>query len=195
MHITYEFKRSLTDVVLQSAEKTCTPTAIMILIDQRIADLRKEEKQIRDICVQLAGFVKENSIIPFNDDLIEYYRHFLEEEKVTQQTNRGNMDLIRGLEAAIEAYQRDLELFSKSIDTLASKDDFVAPEKIERVFDLVAELYKLPINGNFISDQMTKLKRAQVQEVENKEARVDMLITADSPQVLAELKTLLNEKH
>ena len=195
MHITYNFERRLTDVALPSAEGAPTPTAIMVLIDQRIADLRKEEKQIRDICVQLAGFLKENSILPFNDDLVEYFRHFLEEEKQKRATNRGDSDLIRGLEAAIEAYQRDLELFSKSIGTLASKEEFVPPSKIEEVFDLVAQLYKLPINGNFIREQMTKMKRAQMEEVQNNETQIDLLITADSPQVLADLKNLLDERN
>ena len=158
MHITYRLEKNLTHIPINTDGKT--PTAIMHLIDQRISELRKEEKAIRDICVKLSGFLKSNSITPFNDDMIEYLNHFLNEEKLKQTANGGNQDVIRDLERSIEEYTRELDLFSRSIQR-DTTEEFIDPKKIEAIFDLVAELYKLPINGKSIESQVERIRGAR----------------------------------
>ena len=189
MHITYQFERNLTRLPMNSGGRTPTPTAILNLIDQRIFDLRKEEKAIRQICVKLSGFLKVNSIIPFNDEIIDYIQLFLDEEK--DKGSAANQDMIRNLTQMIDDYREQLNIYTKDLPS-ASQDELVNPKNIEEVFDLAAELYTLPINGTFIKEQVDGIKRGKAASVDKFEIEAELPANFGESKLFLDIKELLN---
>lgn len=192
MHITYRYEHSLTHVPLDDSEETRTPTSITVLIDKRIADLRKEETAIRKTCVKLTLFLKANAITPFNDDMLEYLNHFIREEKQKQGEGKNNDEIIRGLEKMVADYTTEVNLF---VDNMAStRDKLDNTVEIEQIFTLVEQLYQLPINGKFIKDQITKMNAGRAQAATTEEHHVTLPGEAQAPQILRDLRETINRK-
>jgi GTPase SAR1 family protein len=192
MHITYRYERNLTYVQLDNSDTVQTPQSIMTLIDKRISDLRKEETAIREICVKLSLFLKANSIIPFNDDMLEYLNHFVKEEKQKQLEGKDNAEIIRGLEQMIKDYTQEVNLFTRKISPTTDKLDNSA--QIDKIFDLVQKLYDLPINGKLIEEQITRMKEGRAQAATSAEHHVDLPTGFNSPQILSNLREIVNRK-
>jgi hypothetical protein len=194
MHVTYQYDKNLSYVDMSNNNPSTAPNSIMTLIDKRITDLRREEVSIRGICVQLSQFLKANAITPVNDDMIEYLRLFLNEERQKQVANCNNADIIRGIEQMIEEYTQEMNLYSKSAakrNDRSDSDQFNHAQSIEDMFDLVQELYALPINGRSIKEQMTKLREGQTRTVFKDEINVD-LPTVRCSMNMSHLRTLAN---
>jgi GTPase SAR1 family protein len=193
MHITYQYERNLTYVQLDnSADSTRTPQSIVKLIDKRISDLRNEESAIREICIKLAQFLKVNSITPFNDDMLEYLRHFIREEQQKQKEGKNNADIIRGLEQMMKDYTEQLSLLNDSASN--RNDDFDNTTKIEEIFDLVQKLYELPINGRLIEEQIYRMKEGRAQAAIKAEQYIDLPTGSDAPRILSNLREIVNRK-
>jgi hypothetical protein len=196
MHITYKYESKLTYVSIDDLDSSSTPQSAMQCIDKRISDLRKEETSIRQICVKLSQFLKANSITPFNDDVLEYLRHFINEEKQKRTAGTDNTDVIHGLEKMIEDYTKELELYTQSIstkDTSMSTDQFDNHMQIEEIFTLVQQLYALPINGKLIEEQVEGMKQGHTQAVRSEEQFVDLPTGSDSPQILLDLRKIVKQ--
>lgn len=166
------------------------PTPVMSLIDQRIAALWKEGTSIRRICKELSGFLKANAIAPINDDLTEYLRHFVQEEKQKRSMKGGNDAVIRNLEQMIEEHTSTMALYnetSRQDNTL----NLTTPNEIETIFELVKELYSLPINGKFIREQVEGIEKGQCLDVESQEVIVDMQRIHQTSQIFSHLRRLL----
>ena len=197
MHITYKYERNLTYVEINNSDSSRTPQSIMTIIDKRISDLRKEEKEIRQICIKLTQFLKKNSLTPFNDDIIEYLQHFINEEKQKQSTGTDNTDIIRGLERMIEDYTHELNLFKPDV---SSRNDSISPNEfdndaeIDEIFDLVQRLYVLPINGRLIEEQIRRIKEGRIQATRYDEQLVDLPPDFNSPELLNKLKEIVNRR-
>ncbi|UJR14422.1 hypothetical protein I4U23_001419 [Adineta vaga] len=196
MHITYKYERNLDYVTLDN-DRVETPQSVMDLIDKRISDLRKEEAVIRNICVKLCHFLKAYSITTYNDDMIEYLRHHINEEKRKQTAGTDNLEVIHGLEKMIDDYNKEMMLYTNSI---AAKDDSNASERfdntvrISEIYDLVQKLYELPINGKFIQDQVERMKQGRTQAATTDEIHVDLPTNSNSPQILLTLRNIVNHK-
>ncbi|CAF1193360.1 unnamed protein product [Didymodactylos carnosus] len=95
-HITYEINHTLSYVLLRehTDEK-----------ENRIFKLKQEQQLVIDICTKLSLFSKKYSIIPYNDDIIEYIRYFILEEQTKQNVGSQNKHIIDGLEQMINDYQ------------------------------------------------------------------------------------------
>ena len=159
MHITYRYEKHLSYVDISSSYLSLASRSPMALIDRRITDLKNEQESIQRICVKLSRFLRANSITPVNDDMIEYLRLFLNEEKQKQTSNYDNADIIRGIEQMIADYTLQMSLFSNSSANLnerSDSDQFNDPKSIEEIFDLVQELYALPINGDQSKNRLQK---------------------------------------
>ncbi|CAF3791038.1 unnamed protein product [Rotaria sp. Silwood1] len=195
MHITYQYERNLTYIEIDNSNSLQTPKSIMTIIDKRISDLRNEETSIRRICVKLSLFLKQNSITPFNDDIIEYLQHFINEEKKKKSTGIDNTDVIKGLEKMIKDYTEEFQLFNSSISSqnnLTSTDEFDNASKIDEIFNLVQKLYDLPINGKLIEEQVKRMKEGHAQAANSDEQFVDLPSSYDSPDILNNLKEIVN---
>jgi len=197
MHITYRYERNITYVELDDSNSKQTPQSIMSLIDNRISELRKEEAAIRHICVKLSQFLKANSITPFNDDMTEYMRHFINEEKQKQRAGNDNTEVIRGLEQMLKDYTDEVNLYAKSISSQAtsmSSDNFDNAKQIDEIYALVRQLYELPINGKLIEEQVTKMNRGREQAATLDEQYVDLPTASNSPHILLDLKEIVDRK-
>ncbi|CAF1231983.1 unnamed protein product [Rotaria sordida] len=198
MHITYKYERNLTYIEINNSNSLQTPQSIMTIIDKRITDLRNEEKAIRKICVKLSQFLKQNSITPFNDDIIEYLQHFINEEKQKKSTGIDNTDIIKGLEQMIKDYTEEFNLFTSSISSQnnsTSTDRFDNTAQIEEMFSLVQKLYDLPINGKLIEEQVRRMKEGRAQATKSDEQFVDLPTGYNSPDILNNLKDIVNRKN
>ncbi|CAF1199139.1 unnamed protein product [Rotaria sordida] len=198
MHITYKYERNLTYIEINNSNSLQTPQSIMTIIDKRITDLRNEEKAIRKICVKLSQFLKQNSITPFNDDIIEYLQHFINEEKQKKSTGIDNTDIIKGLEQMIKDYTEEFNLYTSSISSQnnsTSTDRFDNTAQIEEMFSLVQKLYDLPINGKLIEEQVRRMKEGRAQATKSDEQFVDLPTGYNSPDILNNLKDIVNRKN
>ena len=193
MHITYRYEKSIDYIQLDRGNTRSSPQSIMNLIDQRISALRREEQAIRQICVQLSGFLKMNSITPFNDDLIEYFRQFLQEEKQKRAANADNDALIRDLEQNIAAYGEEMQLYQRSIADF-NPDEIFRDDTLDEIFDCVQKLYDLPISGNSIRDQAQGIRRNQIEHSEHGDQRVSVPTDRNSVKVLSDLSNLFASK-
>jgi len=197
MHITYRYERNLTYVDIDQSNSSRTPQSIMTLIDKRISDLRNEETSIRKTCVKLSQFLKANSITPFNDDIFEYIRHFINEEKQKRMSGTDNTQIIRGLEQMIKDYTEEVNLYNSVISSESnstSTDNLDNAKQIDEIFTLVQQLYQLPINGEFIREQIEKMKQGRAEATTSDEQYVDLPTGYNSPQILLDLKEIVNRK-
>ncbi|CAF3914246.1 unnamed protein product [Rotaria sordida] len=198
MHITYKYERNLTYIEINNSNSLQTPQSIMTIIDKRMSDLRNEETAIRKICVKLSQFLKQNSITPFNDDIIEYLQHFINEEKQKKSTGIDNTDIIKGLEQMIKDYTEEFNLYTSSISSQnnsTSTDRFDNTAQIEEMFSLVQKLYDLPINGKLIEEQVRRMKEGRAQATKSDEQFVDLPTGYNSPDILNNLKDIVNRKN
>ncbi|CAF3076006.1 unnamed protein product [Rotaria sp. Silwood2] len=197
MHITYKYERNLTYIEIDNSNLLRTPQSIMTIIDKRISDLRNEETSIRKICVQLSQFLKQNSITPFNDDIIEYLQHFINEEKQKRSTGTDNIDVIKGLEQMIKDYTEEFNLYTSSVSSQnnsISTDRFDNSSQIDEMFSLVQKLYDLPINGKLIEEQVRRMKEGRAQAARSNEQFVDLPSGYNSPDILNNLKEIVNRR-
>ena len=197
MHITYRYEKNLNYVEMNTNNPSPRLGSILPLIDKRITDLRREVRSIRQICVKLSQFLKANAITPINDDMLEYLRHFLNEEQQKRAANCNNAEIIRGLEQMIEDYTQEMSLHtnrSASADARMDTDQFNDPRSIEEIFILIQQLYALPINGRSIQEQVERIKNGQIHDVSKQEVYVD-LPTGRCSTIMSNLQTLVNQKH
>lgn len=192
MHITYRYDHNLTQVELDDSRTARTPQSINVLIDKRIADLKNEEEAIRRTCVQLTLFLKANAITPFNDDMLEYLKHFISEEKRKQGEGKDNAEIIRGLEQMVEDYTREVNLFTRDLAT--TRDTLENTVGIDRIFTMVEKLYQLPINGKFIEEQITKMRESRAQAATRGEQHVELPSGAEAPKILRDLRETIQRK-
>ena len=159
-------------------------------IDQRIEALRGEEKEILQICHQLSQFVQQNSLTPYNDEIMEYIRYFIQEEETKKAAGAQNQEVIQGLRRMIEKYENEQRLHGRvsAASNTNEQNSFV----VEDVFGLVARLYKLPIHGRSIKEQVEGLKRLQSRGVEEKESLVQMPFNANPSKTMTQLKQIVS---
>lgn len=158
------------------------------------------------VCVKLARFLRVNSITPYNDDTADYIKHFIAEEESKQKTNAQNDKVILGLQASLKAYEDDMQLFNMAIEadndlTPIIGDDKSTTEsltiskevpKTEEIFPLVESLYKLPINGDKIRQQVESLKNIQITNVAHLERAIQLPSSVTTSMIVDRLKQTLN---
>jgi hypothetical protein len=132
-HITYEYRTYLTSIDIPliindpmnqsnrsastssqslSSDQHVSPTEFAINI--HIINLRKELLTIFFVCAKLSRFLRANAITPYNDDIIEYIKHIINEEEIRHQAGTQNSEVIRGLETSREAYELQMGLIEEA---------------------------------------------------------------------------------
>jgi hypothetical protein len=155
-------------------------------IDKRISDLRDEKTQIETVYKKLAKFLHANAILPLNDDILEYIRHFIREEQM-----KKNADVVEGLEKMMKDYTEEMELFKKVIEKEKDPSDSRDVLQPEEIFPLVGTLYRLPINGRKIREQVDGLKITQENISSKREIFVELPAKANSSKVMRQFKDAL----
>ena len=214
MHITYEYRKFFTYLDMKmrrvgsstskysfdgqsSNEKISTNSNNLdqwiSSIDQRIASLKHEQTAMLEVCTKLSQFLRANAITPFNDDIVEYIRHFIREEQMKRNSGAQNSEVINGLENMIADYTRTMDLFKQMIDEVNStnKKNRTIPQAHE-IFNLVKKLYALPINGSKIREQVESLKRNQMKIRLHREQNVQLPAIAMASSIMITLKEVLD---
>ena len=157
-------------------------------IDQRISDLRAEKSKIEDVYKQLSKFLHANAILPFNDDIVEYLRHFIQDEQMKKNAGGTNNDVIEGLEKTMKEFEEEMKLFKETIRNEQKSANTLTPEQI---FPLVGTLYHLPINGTKIREQVDGIKLAQTDTEKKREISVPLPTTANSSTIMLKFKPVV----
>ena len=188
MHTIYEYRTSIIYVEVDNAV-SASPTSA---IDERINILRYEEKEILRICHELSQFMQENSLTPYNDEITEYIRYFIREEETKRGAGAQNQEVIQGLQRMIGEYEKEQRIHQRA--STASKRSRGSTCEPEAIFGLAGQLYKLPIHGRSIREQVEGLKQLQFQGVETKESFVRIPIRAKSSTIMTQLIQIVSEK-
>ncbi|CAF1153081.1 unnamed protein product, partial [Rotaria magnacalcarata] len=180
-HITYEYETNIVRL-----DGSCS----LADIDKRISDLRDEKTKIEDIYKKLAKFLHANSILPLNDDILEYLRHFIREEQIKKNSDSQNNDVIQGLEEMMKSYEQEMELFKRTIHSEKDRSSSKDVLKSDEIFSLVETLYNLPINGQNIREQVKVLIINQKKLISKREVLVKLPAKADSSTLMRQFKNI-----
>ncbi|CAM4813124.1 unnamed protein product [Rotaria magnacalcarata] len=184
-HITYEYETSI---------HRLNGSSSLADIDKRISDLRDEKKKIEDVYKKLAKFLHANAILPLNDDILEYLRHFIREEQMKKNSGSQNNDVIQGLEEMMKSYEQEMELFKQTIDSEKDRSSSKDVLKSDEIFSLVGTLYRLPINGSKIREQVNGLNINQNKLSLKREVFVELPSKANSSTVMKQFKNIISSR-
>ena len=185
IHITYEYQTSLTDL-----DENCSLSDI----DQRITNLRDEKATIEDVYKQLSKFLHANSLLPINDDILAYLEYFIRLEQMEKHSRGQDNTVVEGLRQMMRDYEEEINLFKQTIKDEKDPSKAKGVLKCDEIFPLVGTLYRLPINGPKIREQVDKLKIGQNNLSTEREIFVELPATANSSKVMNEFKNLFSER-
>jgi hypothetical protein len=160
--------------------------------------LKEELDTIISVCIKLSRFLRVNSITVYNDDTIEYIKHFIFEEETKQKSGAQNDEVVRRLQASLKNYEEDMELFKMALisddnnsTTITANNGQEIP-RTEEIFPLVESLYALPINGEKIREQVQGLRKNQTKNVARREQIIQLPASVTSSTVVDRLTQTLN---
>jgi hypothetical protein len=116
--------------------------------------------------------------------MIEYLKHFIREE---QMKNR-NSDVLKGLEQTMKDYEEEMKLFKQTIENDPNRSNSEGVLQPKEIFPLVATLYRLPINGQKICEQVDGLKISQDNITAQREVFVELPAKAESTKVMRQFR-------
>jgi hypothetical protein len=103
-----------------------------------------------------------------------------------------NAEVIAGLEKMMADYIKEIDLFKK---TLQNHDPLtIGVIQTEEIFPLVGTLYRLPINGRKIREQVEGLKINQGNVLLERESFIQLPATAASSIIMLPLKRILSAR-
>ncbi|KAI0173094.1 hypothetical protein GGR52DRAFT_590258 [Hypoxylon sp. FL1284] len=136
----------------------------------KIAEFQAELEQIRNAAARFGLFLKNNSIVAYNDAMIRYLDELIKEEAQTVAFNKSegvdtkkNEERLRDLEKSRRQYQERVKVLGEQMGS----SDGAAQLDEQGVEDLVKELYALPTWGKNLQDMQTAVewsKAADFQE-------------------------------
>ena len=124
-------------------------------------------------CGKLSRFLRANAITPYNDDTIEYINYHIGIEQRKQSAGTQNSEVIRGLQASLDSFKQEMELFEKAFTdgngSIATSDSRNRIPQLDEIFPLIEGLYALPHNGDKIRQQVEGLRASQYANVQLRE--------------------------
>ncbi|CAF3385692.1 unnamed protein product [Rotaria sp. Silwood2] len=184
-HITYEYETNV---------RRLTEASSLSDIDKRISDLKDEKSKIEDVYKKLSKFLHANAILPLNDDILEYLKLFIKEEQMKKNAGNQNNDVIQGLEQMMKDYEEEINLFKKTIENEKDRSNAKDVLKSDDIFPLVGTLYRLPINGKKIREQVDGLKISQNNISSKREIFVELPVKANSSTIMCQFKNIISNK-
>jgi hypothetical protein len=161
-------------------------------IDKRISDLRKEERKLQDGYQKLARFLHANSLLPINDGYVDYLQYFIREEQMKQTAGADNTEVIASLEKLVTDYNSEMELFKRTLQDQRNAGEEREALRAEDVFILVEDLYRLPINGQKIREQVEGIKTGPEKNNVQREKFIELPEKAASSKVMLQLKDIMS---
>ena len=156
-----------------------------------------------DASAQFSSYLEAHAMAPYNDAFIDYLNIFiraeetkltsggspnkmLEDSKLTSRVSPNKM--LEDLKQLAEEHNQKKERFLRRQGT--SRSDMTA----SAIFDLIYELYELPINGKFILEQMQILQDAQRIFTKVEENKIVLPNVRYESTVMRELKRIFGER-
>ncbi|CAF4026712.1 unnamed protein product [Rotaria sp. Silwood2] len=161
-------------------------------IDKRISDLREEATKIKEVYKKVAIFLHANAIVAINDDVVEYLQYFIREEQMKQSAGASNADVIAGLNNLMKEFGENMELLKKTLKEQKQSEDLQDVLKPDEVFKLVTTLYKLPITGVQIQQQVEGIRFSEEKHTYKREKHIELPARAASSKVMKELKHIVS---
>ena len=194
MHITYKCDTSLTHKKTSTASNTTTNKQLSLAdIDKLLNDLRREQAIIQDTYKKLAQFLCVNSLLPINNDYIEYLQYFIREENAKQSNATRNSEVIANLEKMIAEYTKEMETFKKILEDQKKADQKTTTLTPAEVFELSGVLYHLPINGKLIREQVNGIKMSDGRSTTKRAKLIELPGRAAHSAVMLRLKGIVSD--
>jgi energy-coupling factor transporter ATP-binding protein EcfA2 len=156
-------------------------------LDKHANNLLDEETKIEDVYKKLCKFLLANAILPLNDDLVEYLAWLILEQQMKKKAG----DVINHLQTIRSKYAKEINLFKKTLENERNSANKIQLIQAKDIFPLVSTLYKLPINGQRIREQVEQLKLNQ-KKTEKRENFVQLPTKANSSKLMLQLKETLS---
>lgn len=150
-------------------------------------NLRNEEIKIEAVYKKLCKILEVNAIIPYNEEVLEYIGHFIDEEQ--QRLNEGaqNDDVIKRLQMLRSSYANEINLLKQTLKNERCSKDKTDLVNLEDIFSLVSTLYDLPIRGHKIRKQVEEIKINE-NKFKDREIFVQLPAKAESSKLMRQLK-------
>ena len=103
-------------------------------------------------------------------------------------------DVIQGLQKMLNNYETEMKLFKETIKNdknAANREDVL---KYDQIFSLVGALYRLPIHGPLIREQVDRLTFSQGKLSSKREVYVELPSKANSSKLMSQFKNALVSK-
>lgn len=192
-HITYEHRTNQTHINSnRSRYSRMNEQTSLADIDQRISDLREEAEKIQLVYRKLARFLDANSILPINNDIVEYLQYFIREEQMKRNGGAQNAGIIAGLANTMEEFKNNMERLKKTIDEEKQSGNTNNDIQPEDIFKLVESLYNLPITGEQIRQQIQGIKICKEKNSNQREKLIALPGKAAQSQMMKRMKTALD---
>ena len=153
-------------------------------VNERIERLKDEQRKMLAEYTKLSQFLHKHALIPYNDDIVGYFKLFIDQEKKKHMISNDRTSVIEGLEEAMERYKNEMALFKNTMQSGAQQS---AVPTLTDIRSMVEKLYQLPINGQKIRDQVEGVKQSQVTHVRDHEKMITLPRSTDQSEVLAGL--------
>lgn len=139
LHITYEYK-----TVIKRLKSLGD-------IDKFIHHLRAELSTIQEVSEKLNAFLLANSLLPINKSITDYLEYFIQVEESNRNRNATVTEKLKQMKKDMLRMNGETEERLKHMRQ--NSDTVIVPEASE-IPALIDQLYKLPINGAMIEQQV-----------------------------------------
>jgi hypothetical protein len=167
MHIVYDFEEvdaevedtNILQMIDQKNSEKDKREQLLKITEKKIAEMRSEERIIKEAFVKSACFLKLSSIASYNDAMVDLMNHLIREEKdiVNEDPGRGKARL-RSLEGDLKAYQTEVAIL---MENLNMEGETSAASELPDIEHLFTDLYNLKNYGRFIRDALESLNKSQ----------------------------------
>jgi GTPase SAR1 family protein len=155
LHVMYELFPETVTVIDSRIEQqlnnhaddiTLKQTAIS-LHNKRVTEYKQEQETIRDTAAKFCIFLKNNSLVPYNDALIAYLDFLIKEEQAKVQAGGNNKRLL-SLTEERHKHQEAIELITRNMTSNATWND-LSEGAVDR---MVQGLYSLKHFGKNLQE-------------------------------------------
>ncbi|KAB8267137.1 hypothetical protein BDV30DRAFT_244581 [Aspergillus minisclerotigenes] len=162
LHVLYELREKLNEQEDKKIKKLLDQGQTDINVKKRaveskermIQEFKDEHRQIQEAAVDFSIFLKNHSITPYNDAMIEYLNHLIKEEK-NKIAVGGSDDRLKLLEASKTEYKELIEVFKTNIATKGHE-----ALDVKGVRNKIQQLYDLPHHGQMLKDTVETVVNA-----------------------------------
>ncbi|GBG72765.1 hypothetical protein CBR_g12333 [Chara braunii] len=137
------------------------------IMKRRAAQLQEEERVISKTSAKFARFLKCNAITAYNDALLDYLNHLIEEERNLKLEGANNAEILNGLVRMRDTYECEMKIINEtgadadsSSASPASSGLAASSASPEDIQQMVQNLFQLEINGKMIKQMMEEMNRA-----------------------------------